>query len=324
MPALSPRVRAAIESRATATNDFFGGWEESDLELLARWAPDPAPLVAPAGTLVDWLGCRTMLSNHSWLPVPDEGWIVVADLPVPDDSVHAETIEYVALLTSIERAAGKDGTYVMYELGSSYAPWSVAAGVVARRAGFERIELLAVEASAATIPRIHEHVALNGLDEAPDVTFRVVNAAVSTSTRKVYFPKIDTAADNGAQATRRRRRVDYRGLAVAYEAVEATTLDKLTAGCERVDFVHLDLQGAEEALLQDHDFLKTATATVSCMMLATQSRLIEGLALRALTERGWRLMRERPTMFQANDRTRDVNGWTTRDGAQIWLNPRWD
>lgn len=316
----SGRVQTAIESRSNSTNDFYGGWDEADLDFLARWAPDPATLQPVRGLLVDWLDVRTELSNHAWLTVPKDGSIVVSDLPVPDDQVHAEAIEYVGMLRSIERAQGMGSTYTMMELGSSYGPWSVAAGVVARRAGFERIAITAVEASAATIPLLERHIALNELGDDPRLSWRVIHAAVSATSGVLHFPRVDTRLDNGAQVTATPHDVDYRGLAVTYDAVQAVTLRQLVEPYDRVDFVHLDLQGAEEALLTDDDFLSTATDRVSAMLLATQSRLIEGLALRELSRRGWRLLRERPTRFEPNERTADVNGWTTRDGAQFWVN----
>lgn len=318
----SPRVQAALDSRASATNDFFGGWDESDVEFLAGWAPDPATLTPVPDAIVDWLGGRTSFSDHAWLTVPETRAVVIADLPVPDDQVHAETIEYVAVLKSVERARTLGDSFTMFELGSSYAPWCVTAALAARKAGMRRVHLCAVEASKATIPRIHAHARLNELADHPDVTWQVVHGAVSDRRGKLYFPKVDTGLDNGAQATRRRSKTDYRGVRVDYDAVPAVTLPELCAGHERVDFVHLDLQGAEEALLGDKSFLDTMTRRVSAMLLATQSRLIEGLALRAFSERGWTLHRERPTMYAPNPRATDINGWTTRDGAQFWTNSR--
>ena len=324
MQDLSPRVQAALDSKASSANDFFGGWDEADLLLLQRWAQHPKELVPVDGALVDWLGGRTNVENHQCLSIYGGEPVVIAELPVPDDRVHAETIEYVALLTSLERARAHGNSYTMFELGSSFAPWSVSAGMLAHRAGFATIDLCAVEASAATVPRIHEHIELNGLRHLAGLTFRVVNAAVSTDPGTLYFPKVDTRFDNGAQVVSHPSVADYRGLEVAYDEVEAVTFDSLSAGCPRVDFLHLDLQGAEESLLLDDRFVAAITERVSALLLATQSRFIEGLALRALPDRGWYLVRERPTTFVQNSRTSDVNGWTVRDGAQLWLNHRFD
>jgi hypothetical protein len=61
---------------------------------------------------------------------------------------------------------------------------------------------------------------------------------------------------------------------------------------------------------------------VACVMLATHSRAIEGLALEVLGRAGWELLRERPTVFRQSSGTREVTGWTTHDGAQLWVNTR--
>ena len=314
----SPRVQAAIDARANSTNDFFGGWEPADLDILSRWAIDPMTLEPEPGLIIDWLGGRTDLANHAWLPPAPDG-IVVCDLPIPDDQIHAEAIEYVALLTAIERAIGLDSTFTMLELGASYAPWCSLTALVARRAGFTKVNVCPVEASRATLPRITRHAELNGLHDCDDVEWRIVHAAVSNESGTLYFPRVDAQSDNGAQVTDAPTGIDYRGLPQEYEAVRAVTLREVAEPWARVDYLHIDLQGAEEELLTDTDFLDVLDSKVRTLMLATQSRYIEGLALKTLSGRGWRLGRERPTIYEPNDQTADPNGWTLRDGAQVWL-----
>jgi FkbM family methyltransferase len=313
----SARVVTALASRASAVNDFFGGWTQEDVALFESWRMDLGDLRAEPGELLDWLGCRTNLSHHAWLQHSQELGLVVADIPVPDDQVHAEAIEYFALLTALMKA--KERSFCVVELGASYAPWSVGACVVALRAGFVAIHGIAVEANASSLANIYEHVDRNRLQER-GVRFDALHGAVSTSSEPLFFPVIDTAADNGAQATRAPGATDYRGVPQQYSEVPGLTLPLITNSLKRVDFLHMDLQGAEEGLLVNEEFLEALTDKVGVLMLATQSRLVEGLALRELSRRGWELLRERPTTFNPNDRTNDVNGWTLRDGAQVWAN----
>jgi FkbM family methyltransferase len=322
--ALSERVLTALHSKATASADFYGGWAEEDVELLQRWVVDDGDVQVEQGLLIDWLGCRTELRNYARFPVPPEGGLVVREIPIPNDSVHADAIEYVALLTGLERARARGSAFTMLELGASYAPWAVFGALVARRAGFERIVVCAVEASESAIDRIEAHAKINDVFGQPGIDFRIQNAAVSVSNKQLFFPKVDTSDDNGAQASRSRRRVDYRGMRVHHVRVPGVTLHELTDDLDVVDFVHLDLQGGEEPLLLDKRFLDRLDKKVACMMLATHSRLIEGIAVEALANRGWRLHRERPVKFQPSVATRDVVGWTSHDGAQLWLNPKFD
>ena len=316
----SDRVLAALASRATAVNDFFGGWDESDLAVLERWRVPLSGMQPKNGEILDWLGCRTAIRNHSWLNVPKSNRIVVDDLPVPDDCIHAEAIEYIGMLTAVERSVDRQtGRFVAVELGSSYGPWSVASCVTALRAGFQFVHGVAVEASEPTLLLAHEHVSRNDLVGDPRVKFSVVHGAVSPTDGTARFPRVDTRIDNGARVERGGSGRDYRGLALSYSEVPALSLATLLGDYAVVDFLHLDLQGAELELLLDSEFQSVLDEKVKVMLLATQSRYIEGVALNTMPSRGWTLFRERPTMFTPNDRTSDVDGWTTRDGAQIWL-----
>lgn len=315
-------VKPLIEARNTLLYDFFGGWNESDADLLQphQYRGSFPEIV---GEMVDWLGIRTDLAMHAWLPVPPTGFVHLPALPIPSDQVHAEAIEYIALIVALERAIARGGSSItVMELGASYGPWVTAAGVLARRNDFRQISLIAVEASKKAVAKISEHAARNALDQGSDVVLTPIHAAMHVDDAIVYFPRVDVSSDNGAQLSTAKDSIDYRGVPVEYDEVEGITLTTLCHKIAVVDFLHLDLQGAEERLLLDPEFLETLDQKVVTFFLATQSRLIEGLALRALSNLGWRLVRERPTAYQQNDRTVDINGWTTRDGGQLWLNPR--
>ena len=149
-------------------------------------------------------------------------------LPVPDDQVHAETIEYVSLLVSLERAFGGK-CFTAMELGASYAPWAIAAGVVAKRKGFEELNLIAVEANKEIVPNIMEHAARNGLlSGSKGVNVVAVHGAIYTSDEDVYFPKVNVTSDNGAQVSSKALESDYRGLELDYEAVNGYSLATLS------------------------------------------------------------------------------------------------
>jgi len=77
--------------------------------------------------------------------------------------------------------------------------------------------------------------------------------------------------------------------------VPAVTLVDLAGDLDRVDFAHLDLQVGEAPLLRDRRTVACLGSQVACVMLATHSRAIDGLALEVLGCAGWELLRERPT-----------------------------
>lgn len=302
--------------------DFFGGWTPSDIDLLGRYQQIPVE-GAREGEVMDWLGIRTHLSHHAWVKIPENGRIDILGLPVPSDMIHAETIEYIALVVAIERALEHDkGSFTVLELGASYGPWVTAAGLLASRARFPKIHMRALEASSESVPHIAAHAELNGLSNRAGIRIDPIHAAVHVSDEDVYFPRVNVSHDNGAQVSTVDKKLDYRGLSVAHDRVRGLSLGTICRDLSEISYVHLDLQGAEEKLLADEPFLETLSTKVGTFFLATQSRYIEGLALRSLSQRGWVLVRERPTTYAYNDRTSDVNGWTLRDGAQLWLNPR--
>lgn len=321
--ASNDRVQTALNVRKNSVNDFFGGWEERDLKLLSSYQLID-PIIAASGEIVDWLGIRTAARLHAWLPIPPNGSVSINGLPVPDDQVHAETIEYVSLLVSLERALHFGGKcFTALELGASYAPWAIAAGVVAKRKGFEELNLIAVEANKEIVPNITEHATRNGLlSGGKGANVVAVHGAIYTHDEDVYFPKVNVTSDNGGQIASTALKSDYRGLELEYETVTGYSLATLSSKYERIDFLHMDVQGAEAMLLANDSFLAVLNEKVATFYLATQSRLIEGMALQKLSDLGWSLIRERPTMYRSNERTKDINGWTLRDGGQLWINPK--
>jgi FkbM family methyltransferase len=196
----------------------------------------------------------------------------------------------------------------------------VAAGKIAIEVGFENVRLIAVEASSNPQIKINDHLSRNGLAGRPNVEVEVINKAVYTDRRILFFPNVELSKDNGAQVTDSVEDSDYRGLKVDYAEVEAIPLRDICINTPYVDFLHMDLQGCEELLFQDDDFLSILDSKVATLYLATQTRMAEGVALRVLSKLNWTLLRERPTDYIQNERTNKVEGWTLRDGGQLWIN----
>ena len=316
----SDRVQLAIDSKKSAVNDFFGGWEISDIELLNefRTLPSTGP---SSGEILDFLGVRTRHSLHAWLNSKETEAIWLKDLPIPDDSVHAETIEYVSLLNSITIATiNQKEIFSVLEIGASYGPWASAAGVIAVRQNFNKILIMELEANKEIQVHAMEQLDRNGLVQSNNIDIKLICAGISTQNGKAFFPKIDVKSDNGAQISMEPISTDYRGLQGDHEEIDTVNLSSILADVDQIDFMHMDVQGTEEFLLQDLEFMKTLTSKVVALFLATQTRKIEGIALEILNMHGWKLLRERPTMFKSSEKTKDIKGWTLRDGGQYWVN----
>lgn len=289
--------------------DFFGGWEESDIALFEKYAFSAS---AAPGKITDFMGIRTTTAFHPWATEFDNR--VISDLPFPDDQIRAEAIEYYALFDSLENASSS--SFSMAEIGSSYAPWTCAGAVCATRTGRTDVRLSAVEASSFLFNLIPVHLLENGLDPK---AVRLINGACAAKRAKIFFPKVTSAGDNGGQAQAESSGKDYLNRAVELEEVEAYPLTELLPE-GLVDLIHMDVQGHEVNVIEPA--MPVLNKRVRSMFVGTHSRKIEGQLIDLFHANGWNLIRERPTRFNYSQDLADSIAWTTRDGGQYWRNPK--
>ena len=318
--ARDPEIQPSVDARALLADDFFGGWRPEDAALFR--AHTPASVAPASGMVVDFLGVRTRIDLVPWATAHDGRRIAAP--PIPNDSIRAEAIEFFALLSAIE--AARSDRFVLVEVGAAYAPWICAAGVVARRRGMSQIRLVAVEASPTLAALMPVHLADNGLSAilgqtatTNDTTITLVQGAVWTEDTTLYFPKTQDNGDNGGQATDSAVSVDYIGRTVESLPVQAWTLARLIDGIDVVDLLHVDIQGSEAMVIPANvELLRTR---VKRLFVGTHSRWIEGLVMKTMYEAGWVLERERPCQFTYIAQKPSLEGMTTRDGGQVWMNP---
>lgn len=302
---------------------LYRGYDESDLALLAAFAAGPSSI----GTdhYVDGFGVKT---PYSCVPFVDPKTLNPSRLehPVPDDGFHAEAIEYLALLDSMNRSK-QQNSYCGVELGAGWGPWISMAGVIAKRIGIETISLVGVEASRERFDMMCRQLEHNSLrsqgatgedDHHNGVFTRLFQGAIWTHDGNIWFPESD-AEDMGAAASLTDEAEDYRGTACSNSSVPCRTLQKLLGGLDMVDFMHIDIQGAEyELLCNAIDWISDRTRA---MMIATHSRPIEGKLIDLLFENGWQLYREKPCRVNWGSKC-SITGKTIVDGSQYWLNRR--
>lgn len=304
------RANQALDARNITGEDFFGGWETSDIELFARYAQPSEPM---PGKITDFMGIRTSSFLHPWAQHFDN--VVIGQIPLPDDSLRAEAIEYYATFDALEAASAD--MFKAAELGASYAPWTCVCATLARRTGRDKTRFLAVEASSFLYGLIAAHLAENGLDAAsPSIT--LVQGAVGVSRGTLYFPKVTSPMENGGKTTSNNAKVDYVGRNIEHERVEAYPIKAFLAD-DVWDLVHLDVQGVEYDVLSAG--MGVLNKHVRAIFIGTHSRKIEGQLLELFHDQGWILKRERPTKYEYYADRPDIVGWTTRDGGQYWVNP---
>ncbi|CDX11126.1 Methyltransferase, FkbM family domain protein (fragment) [Mesorhizobium sp. ORS 3324] len=311
MDSKESRLRRSIKARAVLGDDFFGGWEEHDATLFAKYATRSAP---EEGKIIDYFGVRTSAYLHPW--ASHMSGFVHDSPPIPDDQLRAEAIEYFATLDALERAPSN--SFTMAEFGASYAPWACFSAVLAKRSARKKICITAVEASKYLFGLIEGHLAENGISRN-SADIRLINGAVATEKCTLYFPKVASAAENGGRIENGVTNVDYLGRIIEHEEVIGYPVsDLLPEGI--TDFIHIDIQGLEGAVLSSA--IDILNEKVRCIFVGTHSRKIEGELLELFHTNAWALMRERPTRFSYTKDRREISGWTTRDGGQYWLNRR--
>ena len=299
------------------------GYEEEDFQIIRKFATHAAS--TDAGHYTDGFGVKTL---YECVPFVVPGTLNLERLkfPVPDDGFHAEGIEYVALADALNRS-NLENSFCAVEIGAGWGPWMTAAGVIARQRGCKDIKLVGVEASLRRFPLLCRHLETNelrpyassGEDMQNGTVFtRLFNGAVWTHDGVIWFPESDVT-DMGAAASASNEATDYRGAKFENRSVPCRRLDTLLQDLGGVDFMHIDIQGAEFDLLQDQiDWLSNHVKT---LMLATHSRSIEGKLIELLFDHGWQLHREKPCRVDWQNKCSLV-GRTVVDGSQYWLNER--
>jgi hypothetical protein len=283
------------------------------LELLRKY--QDKNVKGEDGYLTDWLGIR---HNVADLPfISGRAGERIYELPVPDDTFHAETIEYVSLLTSIED--GSDDCYTMAELGAGWGPWLVAAGVVTQRKGIQRINLIGIEGEANKIPLIQRHIIQNGLEDTSSKS--VINLSIKHGVvndgSAVKFPVVSLDA-YGASL------IDINRLGgqkvTDFSTVPGYSMADIMSPYDCLDFVHIDIQGYEQVLIETQidDFQEK----VRYMGIGTHSRQIECFLFDFLSIHGFILLREMPCCFINYHKLSHDNmiNLTSQDGFQLWMN----
>jgi FkbM family methyltransferase len=314
-------------AEANATNEslfqVYPGYEDQDLSVIQKFSTHIA--ARESDYYMDGFGVKTLYQCVPFI-TSEALNLQRLELPVPDDGFHAEAIEYVAVTDALNRFQGND-SFCAVEIGAGWAPWIGLAGVIARQQGVAQITLVGVEASAQRFPLMRRHLETNDLrsaniseDDAQNgsVFTRLFNGAIWTHDGVTWFPESDVN-DMGAAATTTDKTIDYRGSTLNHSSIPCKTLSTLLQGIGMVDFMHIDIQGAEAELLQDQiDWLSTNVRT---LMVATHSRSIEGKLIDLLFDKGWQLHREKPCRVDWYKDCSQV-GKNLVDGSQYWLNVR--
>lgn len=300
--------------------DIFRGFFEEDVPRIQALRAPSAPASDPAA-YIDAVGVKTTLASCFWIS-PHLGK-VETDIPLVEHPMVQEGIEYAALGLALDYAAGRD-TFTVAEIGAGWGPWASTSAIAARRR-FPNVGIIALEADPRRFEMLRQHLEFNGLYRADGgseshSSCRLVQAAIGVEDGVLYWPANTKPEDAGAAAVSdQTSSKDYRGVDIETVAVRALSFATAFEGVERVDFLHIDIQGAEHEVIPAS--LEVLTQKAKCMFIGTHSRKIEGDFIAQLADAGWRLIREKPCQFYHLAEAPTLVGLTYFDGGQFWMNP---
>jgi FkbM family methyltransferase len=233
--------------------------------------------------------------------------------PAIDDNIF----DWVVLLEAV--AAARDG-FTMAALGAGWGRWLVAGEFAARQLGVAPVRLIGVEAEPTHFQWMLEHFRDNRIDPADH---DLIEAAASARSGHAWFYVGNPDAWYGQAIV---QGADASGAAGDGEIVHAgcrakrvRTIDlrELTATARRIDYLHMDIQGAELDVLSSEPAV--LDSTVKRVLVGTHSTAIETGLRRLFAGLGWRTQYDFP--LNAQLRINDT-ALTLGDGVQVWINPR--
>lgn len=236
---------------------------------------------------------------------------LVEEVPIPTNW-HADMAEWGAALRAVDLART---SFTMIELGCGWGCWMNNTGVAARNAGLD-VHLIGVEGDEGHISFAHEAVAANGF---LPFEVRIHHGVAAANAGTALFPRqarsgVSWGSEPIFGATDRQR---AEALEMAsHDVLTMIPLSELVRDHQRIDLLHVDIQGGEADLVADA--LDLLGAKVAYLLVGTHSRQIEGRLFSTLLDAGWCLEIERPAMLTV----RPCSVSTAIDGVQGWRNPR--
>ncbi|MDF1738767.1 MAG: hypothetical protein P1U86_06390 [Verrucomicrobiales bacterium] len=280
--------------------DFYNS--SIDLEALIRRFSDLA-IGADPDYFTNFLGVKVPAAVYPPVLEGREGQVEAPPLPA---NWHACVAEWGAVIRSVMLSGD---AFRMVELGCGWGCWLNNGLKLAEISG-KSGAAIGIEGDLGYVEMARQILDLNGFDKGEA---SVLHGVAGPTGKRAFFP-IREGAEYGLEpifvdeSSAEEERIG--GMLVE---VDVYGLDKLFGEGEKINLLHIDIQGGEVEFLRDN--LESLNAVVEYLVIGTHSRLIEGELIALLSTNGWKLEIERPAVFEISG-----DEFTTSiDGLQGWI-----
>ena len=313
--------RIFVASRTPIHNRHLALWQDASkieesvpgLHILKQFQPWAG--LVPAGFHASFLGGITRAMYWDFPEeirrIYDRERYEVLALPEADDNI----CDWVGLLDAVWEA---ESTFVMAALGAGWGRWLVSAALACKPRDLP-FKLIGVEAEPTHFQWMTEHFRDNHLDPEEH---ELIEAAAAGKSGQAWFHRGKSGSWYGQSVIRdpelvtepREKEMTYKGEHA--ELVRTVDLAEIIQQHDYIDYLHMDIQGAELEVLAAHP--QVLQQKVKRVLVGTHSTEIE-YGLRILfSELGWRCQNDIPlnsTVHAGN------KPFTVGDGVQVWINP---
>jgi len=272
----------------------------------ARQSVRPSP-----GFATNFLGVRTRPAFYPNILTERAGTVDPPPIPA---NWHADIAEWASCLRSVDLAGDR---FVMLELGCGWGCWMNNLGVAAKSLG-KKVKLFGMEADEDSLRFARLALSDNGVSEGE---FTLVQGIAGKAGSVALFPRVGAEGGGGGEAVFNPTGDQLRAALDSGKFVRMPVIDidALTRDEKKLDFVHVDIQGAELDLLTEQ--FSWLCRKVRYVFVGTHSKQIEGGLFELFTTGGnWKLEIERPAVFGLVEGRPSVQ----IDGAQAWRNCAFD
>ncbi len=279
------------------------------VQTVQRYA-DATPTPQPReGLVVNFLDVAVDPVIHP--PSLDAMIGTVEPAPMPNNW-HADLAEWGAALRAVDLSGDK---FTMIELGCGWGCWMNNMGVAAKRTG-RAVHVIGIEGDQGHLKFAEEALDRNGFDRSE---WTLVSGIAAGKGGTALFPIQDHAGGSwglepvfGASEKQTQEAVK----SGKFEALPMVPLGDVTRDHDKIDLLHIDIQGGEADLIED--CLQAMNDKVAYVLIGTHSRQIEGRLFDIMLNAGWQLDMERAAFITVTGPEPVV----VVDGVQGWMNPR--